>query len=88
MLYHCYSFLNEDRAYGVSPMGLSGLGYNGHVFWDMDLWIYPAVLALRPSLAKSMVEYRIERLAAAKENAFMNGYDGAMYPWESSQSGV
>ena len=55
MLYHCYSFLNEDRTYGVSPMGLSGLGYNGHIFWDMDLWIYQGILALRPSLAKNMI---------------------------------
>jgi trehalose/maltose hydrolase-like predicted phosphorylase len=39
-------------------MGLSGLGYNGHVFWDMDLWIYPGVLALNPELAKTLVEYR------------------------------
>jgi hypothetical protein len=37
MLYHCYAF-NDWKSYGISPMGLSGLGYNGHVFWDMDLW--------------------------------------------------
>jgi trehalose/maltose hydrolase-like predicted phosphorylase len=29
-------------------MGLSGLGYNGHVFWDMDLWVYPGILGLNP----------------------------------------
>lgn len=62
-------------------MGLSGLGYNGHVFWDMDIWIYPALLILKPNLAKNMIEYRIERLQAAKDNAFINGYRGAMYPW-------
>lgn len=69
-------------------MGLSGLGYNGHVFWDMDLWIYPAILALRPSLAKKMLDYRVARLPAAKHNAFINGYKGAMYPWESSSTGA
>lgn len=68
-------------------MGLSGLGYNGHVFWDMDLWMYPAILALKPSLARSLIEYRYERLEAAKQNAFLNGYEGSMYPWESSKSG-
>jgi protein-glucosylgalactosylhydroxylysine glucosidase len=55
MLYHLYSFINEYKSYGISPMGLSGLGYNGHVFWDMDLWMYPAVLALNPKLAKTLV---------------------------------
>ena len=33
MLYHLYSFVREGTAYSLSPMGLSGLGYNGHVFW-------------------------------------------------------
>lgn len=84
MLYHCYSFISAYKSYGLSPMGLSGLGYNGHVFWDMDLWIYPAILVLKPSLAKSLINYRYERLEAAKQNAFLNGYQGAMYPWESS----
>ena len=81
MVYHCYSFVSEGKSYGISPMGLSGLGYNGHVFWDMDIWIYPALLILKPNLAKNMIEYRIERLQAAKDNAFINGYRGAMYPW-------
>ncbi|HLK30665.1 MAG TPA: hypothetical protein VKT28_18960, partial [Puia sp.] len=36
MMYHLYSFLREGTAYSPSPMGLSGLGYNGHVFWDAD----------------------------------------------------
>jgi len=88
MLYHCYSFINDWKSYGISPMGLSGLGYNGQVFWDMDLWICPAVLALKPELAKTLIEYRYERLQAAKDNAFINGYKGAMYPWESSTLGI
>jgi trehalose/maltose hydrolase-like predicted phosphorylase len=62
-------------------MGLSGLGYNGHVFWDMDLWMYPAILVLNPKLAKSLIEYRYDRLEAAKNNAYLNGYKGAMFPW-------
>lgn len=81
MLYHCYAFINSWKSFGISPMGLSGLGYNGHVFWDMDLWIYPGILGLNPALAKTLIEYRFERLQAAKNNAFINGYKGAMYPW-------
>jgi protein-glucosylgalactosylhydroxylysine glucosidase len=88
MMYHLYSFVREGTAYSPSPMGLSGLGYNGHVFWDAELWMYPALLVLHPELAKSMIEYRYQRLEAAKRNAFANGFKGAMYPWESAESGV
>lgn len=88
MLYHLYSFTREGTALSPSPMGLSGLGYNGHVFWDTELWMYPAMLILQPALAKSMMEYRFQRLEAAKRNAFSKGYKGAMYPWESAETGV
>lgn len=88
MLYHLYSFVREGTAYSPSPMGLSGLGYNGHVFWDAELWMYPALLVLHPELAKSMIEYRFQRLEAARRNAFANGFKGAMYPWESAETGV
>ena len=88
MLYHLYSFVREGTALSPSPMGLSGLGYNGHVFWDSELWMYPAILVMHPELGKSMIEYRFQRLEAAKRNAFANGFKGAMFPWESADSGV
>jgi trehalose/maltose hydrolase-like predicted phosphorylase len=88
MLYHLYAFVREGTEYSLSPMGLSGLGYNGHVFWDADIWMFPALLVLHPELAKSMVDYRFNRLEAARKNAFSHGYKGAMYPWESADSGV
>ena len=88
MMYHLYSFTREGTALSPSPMGLSGLGYNGHVFWDTELWMYPALLVLQPELAKSMMEYRYQRLDAAKRNAFSKGYKGAMFPWESAGTGV
>jgi protein-glucosylgalactosylhydroxylysine glucosidase len=86
-MYHLYSFVREGTSYSPSPMGLSGLGYNGHVFWDAELWMFPAILVLHPEMAKSMVEYRYQRLAEAKHNAFAHGYKGAMYPWESAATG-
>ena len=88
MIYHLYSFVREGTALSPSPMGLSGLGYNGHVFWDTELWMYPGLLVLHPEIGKSMVEYRYERLQAAKRNAFAKGFKGAMYPWESAATGV
>jgi len=86
-LYHLYSFVREGTGYSLSPMGLSGLGYNGHVFWDTELWMYPPLLALQPEIAKSVLEYRFQRLDAARQNAFSHGYQGVMFPWESSDQG-
>ena len=86
-LYHLYAFARAGTAYSLSPMGLSGLGYNGHIFWDTELWMYPPLLVLQPDIAKSLLEYRFERLEAARQNAFSHGYAGAMFPWESSADG-
>lgn len=88
MLYHLYSFSREGTSFSLSPMGLSGLGYNGHVFWDTEVWMYPALLVLHPEIARSLIEYRFQRLQAAKRNAFSLGFKGAMYPWESAGTGV
>ncbi|MCB0620482.1 MAG: glycoside hydrolase family 65 protein, partial [Saprospiraceae bacterium] len=85
--YHLYSFARAGTALSLSPMGLSGLGYNGHVFWDTELWMYPPLLVLQPEIARSLLEYRYERLDAARQNAFAHGYRGAMYPWESAEEG-
>ena len=88
MLYHLYSFVRAESNLSPSPMGLSGLGYNGHIFWDTELWMYPALLVLHPEMAKSMIQYRYDRLEAARRNAFNHGYKGAMFPWESAGTGV
>ncbi len=86
-LYHLYAFCREGQAYSLSPMGLSGLGYNGHVFWDTELWMYPPLLIMKPEIAKSILEYRFQRMEVAKANAKVHGYQGAMFPWESDDSG-
>ena len=86
-MYHLYSFARAGTAYSLSPMGLSGLGYNGHVFWDTELWMYPAILLLQPDIAESLLNYRFERMDAARQNAFSHGFDGVMFPWESAGDG-
>ena len=86
-LYHLYSFVREGTSYSLSPMGLSGLGYNGHVFWDTELWMLPNLLALHPEIAKSPLLYRFKGLEQAKANAVSYGYTGAKYPWEGDDTG-
>ena len=87
MIYHHYAFFREDNPASCSPMGLSGLGYNGHAFWDGETWMLPVLLMLRPQMAKMMLQYRFDRLAAAQTKAYLHGYKGAMFPWESADTG-
>lgn len=86
-LFNLYSSVRQGSRLSTSPMGLSSQGYNGHIFWDTELWIYPPMLVLNQEIAKSMVDYRIDRLQAACKRAGIYGYKGAMYPWESDDAG-
>jgi len=86
-LYHLYAFSCPGSGLSIPPMGLSSQGYNGHIFWDAELWMYPPLLALHPDLARSMVDYRYNRLHKAEQKASNYGYKGAMFPWESDDTG-
>ncbi len=86
-LYNLYSYIRPETRQSVSPMGLSSQGYNGHIFWDAELWMYPTLLALQPEMAKSCLDYRSDRLQKAKQKATIYGYKGAMFPWESDDTG-
>lgn len=80
-----YSLLvntTADTAWATGPCGLTPC-YAGHVFWDSDTWIFPALLLLHPRHAKSLVAYRASMLGAARRRARRHGFQGAMYPWES-----
>ena len=86
-LFNLYSFGREGTGLSISPMGLSSQGYNGHIFGDTELWMYPPILLLNQGIAESMVNYRTNRLAAACKRAITHGYRGAMFPWESDDAG-
>lgn len=86
-LYQIYSCGREGTASSIPPFGLSCREYNGHIFWDSELWMYPPMLFLSGGIARSMVDYRTSRLAPAVARAQAYGYKGAMFPWESDWSG-
>lgn len=86
-LFNLYSYCRQGTALSISPMGLSSQGYNGHIFWDSEIWMYPPMLFMNTGIAKSMIDYRCKRLEAAKTRAAVCGYAGAMFPWESDDFG-
>ncbi len=86
-LYSLYSASNPQQDNSISPTGLSSDNYAGLVFWDADIWMYPGLLHMAPSLARSVVDYRFKTLPAARENARRLGLPGAFYPWTSAATG-
>ncbi|HEX2807017.1 MAG TPA: glycosyl hydrolase family 65 protein, partial [Kineosporiaceae bacterium] len=72
---------------GVGARGLSGNGYAGHVFWDADVFVLPAMATMCPAAARAMLEYRIRRLPVARARAAASGRAGARFPWESARDG-
>ena len=86
--FYLWSSIRDGVDWSISPSGLSSNGYNGHIFWDADTWMYPALLAQHPDLAAGMDTYRFQRLDTAEEHATATGYRGARYPWESAISGT
>ncbi|HEU4346713.1 MAG TPA: glycosyl hydrolase family 65 protein [Actinoplanes sp.] len=79
--------VRDDTPWAPSPGGLSSDGYNGHVFWDSETWMYPSLLVTEPAIAEQSLQYRVDRLQAAYRYAADTGWSGARYPWESAFSG-
>jgi kojibiose phosphorylase len=71
----------------IGAKGLTGEGYRGHIFWDTELFCLPFFIYLNPPVAKNLLLYRYHRLDAARMIAKERGYQGAMFPWESADTG-
>ncbi len=77
----------HDDDVNIGAKTLSGFGYKGHVFWDTELFILPPLSLTQPKMARNLLMYRYHRLLGARNKAKANGYEGAMYPWESTDTG-
>ncbi len=86
-LFHLTSAVGAGDEFALGARGLSGDGYRGHVFWDLDVFVLPFLAASRPAAARAMLGYRVHRIGAALERARELGLEGAKFPWESASSG-
>jgi len=77
----------KDPKVSVPARALSGEGYRGHIFWDAEIFVLPFFLYTNPEVARNMLWYRYHTLNAARANAKMRGFRGAMFPWESADTG-
>ncbi|KMQ51364.1 Trehalose 6-phosphate phosphorylase [Chitinispirillum alkaliphilum] len=88
-IYHLFSTASEHNKFidaGMPARGLSGEAYRGHVFWD-ELYIFPFYNQHSPEVTRSLLMYRYRHLDQARQNAEKNGYRGAMYPWQTADTG-
>lgn len=67
----------------IAAKGLTGSGYDGHTFWDTDLYVLPVLAYTFPNGARDALRWRHSTLPAAKLRAEHLGLKGAAYPWRT-----
>lgn len=73
----------------IGARGIHGPGYNGHVFWDTEIYMLPFFNLTQPQVARALLMYRYRRLRPARRRARLDdGIAGARFPWESADSGA
>lgn len=87
-IYHLLrSHVPDDARVAIDAKGYSSSVYWGRFFWDTEMYMLPFFLYTDPSLAKTLVDFRVNNLESACKNAANYGYKGAKYPWESDNLG-
>ena len=80
--------VDRSGASSIAAKGQTGEGYEGHIFWDADLYVLPTFAFTRPEVARAMLMWRIGGLEAARGNARAMGQKaGALYPWRTIAGG-
>lgn len=83
-LYGMLCSAGRDGSTNVAAKGLSGEGYEGHYFWDSEIYIFPFFLTAAPEIARALLRYRFLHLEEARAHARELGHPcGALYPWRT-----
>jgi beta-phosphoglucomutase len=83
-LFHIFQSAARDGHGGIAAKGLTGEGYEGHVFWDSETFVLPALALTAPALVKPSLLFRLHTLDRARAHAReMNHARGALYPWRT-----
>ncbi len=85
--YNMYQMLQSagrDSSCNIAAKGLSGEGYEGHYFWDTEMYLQPFFRLTQPQISKTLLEYRYEILEYARDNARILGHKkGVLFPWRT-----
>jgi alpha,alpha-trehalose phosphorylase len=73
----------RSEGFGVPAKGLTGHGYEGHYFWDTEIYVVPFLAHTSPQWARQVLRFRCAMLEAARRRARETGHGGALYPWRT-----
>lgn len=83
-LFHIMQAAGRDGKTGMGAKGLSGEGYEGHYFWDTEMYVLPVFVYTDSRLARALLDYRYDTLNEARDRARVLGHEkGALYPWRT-----
>lgn len=82
-LYHILQAAGHDGRTNIGAKGLTGEGYEGHYFWDTEIYALPIFTYLLPEVARRLVEYRHSILPHARARASELHHRGALFPWRT-----
>lgn len=83
-LFHLFQSSSSDGHAGTAAKGLTGEGYEGHCFWDAEIFMLPALVTLAPERARAMLVWRHRTLERARQHAReLNHPHGALYAWRT-----
>ena len=85
--YHLRIAAADDPRVSIGARTLSGRAYEGHVFWDTEIFMLPFFLHVEPRQARTLLLYRHHTLDGARRRARELGYRGACFAWESTVTG-
>lgn len=82
--FHLLQSVGRDGKTNISAKGVTGEGYEGHYFWDTEIYIFPFFLYSKPEIARKLLDYRYAGLPLARERARQMSHEkGALYPWRT-----
>ncbi len=67
----------------VPAKGLTAQGYEGHYFWDVEIYVIPFLIYTSPHVARNLLWYRYSILNKARERARQVNQQGALFPWRT-----
>ena len=83
-LFHIMQAAGRDGRTGMGAKGLTGEGYEGHYFWDTEMYVLPVFIYTDKELARALLDYRYDTLDEARARARVLGHEkGALYPWRT-----
>ena len=82
-LFHVLQACARAENTGVPAKGLTGAAYEGHYFWDTEIYVLPFLTYTAPRIAKNLLRFRHGMLDKARERARQLNQRGAMYPWRT-----